>query len=169
MQKTALFPSANAEKLASHFLYADGTSRFLFGGLSASDSSATEIHFPLTQSAGGCSSGRGTAAGSSTSHLVGEHHICLQHLLCSYSTSAQDGLHGNIFRQQPYSLSANPSKADRSNQAIVSSSASHYHSFYSPGWWVLLHLHPKITFSLIILLSFPSCSPVMALYSCVVF
>lgn len=133
MQKTALFPSANTEKLALHFLYADGTNRFLFGALSASDPSATETHFPLTQSAGECSAGRGTAAGSSTSHLVGEHHICFQHLLCSYSTSAQHCLHGNVFRQQSSSLNANPSKADRSIQAFVFSSASHYHPFCSPG------------------------------------
>lgn len=85
----------------------------------------------------------GSAAGSSTSHLAGKHHVCLQRLLCCYSSSAQDCLHGNIFRQQPSSLSANPSKADGSIQAFVSSSASHYHPFCSPGWWVLLYLHPK--------------------------
>lgn len=77
MHTTASFPSAYTKELAFHFLYTDGTSRFFFRDLSASDPEATETFFPLMNIFWQVLSKGGIQAGSNT----GECHICLQHLL----------------------------------------------------------------------------------------
>lgn len=142
MHTTVSFPSAYAKELASYFLYTDGTSRFLFGGLSVSDPAATETRVPPICICWRVLSKGGSMPKFSTAHLAGEHLICLQPLpgtIRANSPNVIAQVHrtsykGAFSHSTPRSLGPSSPELTRwASRPVSLYPPSHGPSFCSPG------------------------------------